>query len=583
MNQELINKDKDDFKVIISEIIFSTGSKVKIKSNEKIIIVGSNNSGKSQSLREIMLILENGPHEKHIIIKDLVLNKSGSFDMKMNVIKNSSPSTNGWHYIGDAHIHESHAKILTTEKYLKNSFHKVFAQNIEAQKRLSICEQQDNISDETPASKPQHYLYRSQDLSKKISKLFKQSFGSELLINYRGGSKIPIHVCKEFNHSISQNQVSDDYVNELKKSPLLDKQGDGIKSYAGILFEAIATEKQITLIDEPEAFLHPPQMRKLGETLSSEVEGQLFVATHSSDILRGFMEGTKGNIRILRIRREGNKNFIHEAAPETIKKLWEKPQLKYSNALESIFHEQAIICEDDSDCRLINAVADHLEKTHGNKILDTAYIPSGGKHAIPKIASTLRNIGVPIKAVFDIDFLSDENLIKETVIAFGGQWEEFQALYRNLNSAVCKGVAPKSNQEIKDEIINIISQADINDLPKSQITESLKKGKSWSIVKHNGKIAIPNGDPSRFFKELISKLEAIGIFLIMVGEIENFYKSIGGHGPKFVTKLLTEVDLEDPDLRELREFVQHVHDGAHAPIDDQSNDSDEQTAALLQQ
>lgn len=367
MNQALTNKDKDDFRVIISEIIFSSGSKVKIKSNEKIIIVGSNNSGKSQSLREIMSILENGPHEKNIIIQDLILNKSGSFDKKMNDIKKSSPSTNGWHYIGDVQVHESHAKNLTTEKYLKHSFHKVFAQNIEAQKRLSICEQQDNISDETHASKPQHYLYRSQDLSKKISNLFKKSFGTELIINYRGGAKIPIHVCKEFNHSISQNQVSDDYVNELKKFPLLDKQGDGIKSYAGILFEAIATEKQITLIDEPEAFLHPPQMRKLGETLSSEVEGQLFVATHSSDILCGFMEGTRGNIRILRIRREGDKNFIHEAAPETIKELWEKPQLKYSNALESIFHEQAIICEDDSDCRLINAVADHLQKKSRNK------------------------------------------------------------------------------------------------------------------------------------------------------------------------------------------------------------------------
>lgn len=580
MNQALINKDKDDFKVIISEIIFSSGTKININNNEKVIIVGSNNSGKSQSLREVMSILENGPHEKNIIIKDLTLNKSGSFDKKMNVIKSNSPSTNGWHYIGDTQIHEAYVESLTTDKYLKNSFHKVFAQNIEAQKRLSICEQQENIPDETPASKAQHYLYRNQDLLRKISDLFKKSFGSELIINYRGGSKIPIHVCKDFNHSINQNQVSNDYINELKKFPLLDKQGDGIKSYAGILFEAIATEKQITLIDEPEAFLHPPQMRKLGETLSSEVEGQLFVATHSSDILRGFMEGTRGNIRILRIRREGDQNFIHEAAPETINELWQKPQLKYSNALESIFHEQAIICEDDSDCRLINAIADHLEKTHGNKILDTAYIPSGGKHAIPKIASTLRNIGVPIKAVFDIDFLSEESLVRETVLAFGGRWEDFQTLYKNLNAAICKGVPPKSNKAIKDEIIKIIEQSEDEDLPKSEISESLKKGKAWSIVKRNGKTEIPSGNPSQYFNEIVGKLESIGIFLIMVGEIENFYKPIGGHGPKFVTKLLTEVDLENSDLRDLREFVQHVHDGAHAPINDRSSGK-EQAVELL--
>ncbi len=493
------------------------------------------------------------------------------------------PDQSGVYSIDRTQIHEDNFDHVQSGKYLPYGLHEIFSVKIEAQSRLNICEQQNSISNEELPKKAQHFLYRSQVLSTKISDLFKKSFGSELIINYRGGQKIPIHICKDFNHSVSLDRVSDKYIDELKKFPLLDKQGDGIKSYAGILFEAIATEKQITLIDEPEAFLHPPQMRKLGATLSSEVEGQLFVATHSSDILRGFMEGTKGSIRILRIRREGDMNFIHEAAPETIKELWEKPQLKYSNALESIFHEQAIICEDDSDCRLINAVADHIEKTHGNKISDTAYIPSGGKHAIPKIASTLRNIGVPIKAVFDIDFLSDKTLVRDAVMAFGGEWQEFQTLYRNLNSAVCKGVTPKSNQEIKDEITKIISQAGDRELPKSQITEALKKGKSWSIVKHNGKIAIPNGDPSRFFKDLISKLESIGIFLVMVGEIENFYKSIGGHGPKFVTQLLTEVDLEDQELRELREFVQHVHDGAHAPIDDQSSDSDEQASALLQQ
>jgi len=69
----------------------------------------------------------------------------------------------------------------------------------------------------------------------------------------------------------------------------------------------------------------------------------------------------------------------------------------------------------------------------------------------------------------------------------------------------------------------------------------------------------------------------------MVGEIENFYKSIGGHGPKFVTQLLTEVDLDNPELRELRDFAQHVHEGAHAPIDDQSSDSGGQATELFQE
>ncbi|XOV86908.1 MAG: hypothetical protein ACFHX7_18315 [Pseudomonadota bacterium] len=44
----------------ISEITFSGGDKFVLKENEKVIIVGPNNSGKSQSLREILSICQNG-------------------------------------------------------------------------------------------------------------------------------------------------------------------------------------------------------------------------------------------------------------------------------------------------------------------------------------------------------------------------------------------------------------------------------------------------------------------------------------------------------------------------------------------
>lgn len=244
---------------------------------------------------------------------------------------------------------------------------------------------------------------------KRISSLFRQAFGHDLMINYRGGSVIPIHVGQVPSTDIG-HPVSDPYVDAMKNNPLLHEQGDGVKSYAGILFEAVVSEIDITLIDEPEAFLHPPQMRRLGETLASEVKGQLFVATHSSDIMRGFLEGTKGRVRMLRIRREGNKNFVSEAAPDTVKELWNTPALRYSNALEGVFHEQAILCEDHSDCRLFNAVADHLAETQVGPWLDTAYIPTGGKHAIPTIASILRKVGVPVKAVFDIDFCATKTI-----------------------------------------------------------------------------------------------------------------------------------------------------------------------------
>lgn len=300
--------------------------------------------------------------------------------------------------------------------------------------------------------------------------------------------------------------------------------------------------------------------------MSSEVEGQLLVATHSSDILRGFLEGTQGNIRILRIHRDGDTNKIFEAHPEAIKKLWEKPVLRYSNALEGIFHEQTIICEDHSDCRLFNAVSDYMAEKSQEMWKDTAYVPAGGKDQIAKVADVLRQIGVPTKAIFDIDFLSDRHKVEEAVEAFGGKWKEVKPFWMRVNNAVKDGVTEKTAQDIKNNILSILNQDFGDNLPKREIIQAMKEGNSWNMVKKFGVSVIPNGQPTQQYNILKMKLQEIGIFLVDVGEIENFYPEAGSHGPKHVTKLLSDVSLDDPDLRLLREFVEIVHKGPHAAL-----------------
>jgi energy-coupling factor transporter ATP-binding protein EcfA2 len=546
-------------KVTLSEITFSSGIKVKFEETEKVILVGPNNSGKSQSLREIVSICQTGDTTKSLVIKDLKLKKHGnSEDLRLYLNKNAELIQDHFR-ISDYQIHQSHVPFWDNSPYLINGLHVGSVKNIAANERLSICNQQKSISPGQQKSKPQHIMFDDEGLMNRVSNLFRNAFSKDLMFDFRGGSHLPIHVGQAPKSDIVVDRVSDEYVLKVRDNPLLDMQGDGIKSYAGILFETVASERDITLIDEPEAFLHPPQMRRLGETLSSEVKGQLLVATHSSDILRGFLEGTKGKVRILRIQRKGNVNVVHEAAPEIIKELWEKPELRYSNALEGIFHEQTIICEDDSDCRLINSVADHINLSSGTSFRDTAYVPTGGKHGIPKVASVLRQIGVPIKAIFDIDFLSERDLVKKTVDAFGGDWVVVEALWSRVDAAIRKGVKPKSNLDIKNEIIAVLKKADKNDLPKGELSALMKQGKAWNEVKKFGEVAIPGGQAQKDYKILIVALETLGIFVIPVGEIEKFCPEIGLHGPKFVTKLLTEVPLGDQRLQKLRDFISHTH------------------------
>ena len=546
-------------KATLAEITFSGGDKVELSENEKVILVGPNNSGKSQSLREIVQICQSGKTDQCIVVRDLKLKKNGSSKELLEYLKENADLINDQFQMSDYLIHKTHVPFWDNNPYLINGLHSGSIKNIAANDRLNICNQQNSLSPGQHKTKPQHILYEDQELMKRVSDLFRKAFSKDLMFDFRGGSKLPIHVGQIPKGESVIDRVGNDYVSKVRENPLLDMQGDGIKSYAGILFETVASRRDITLLDEPEAFLHPPQMRRLGETLSSEVKGQLIVATHSSDILRGFLEGTKGKVRILRIQREGDINVVYEAVSETIKELWEKPELRYSNALEGIFHEQTIICEDDSDCRLINSAADYINGNSTVPFKDTSYVPTGGKHGIPKVADVLRKIGVPIKAVFDIDFLSERDLVKHTVAAFGGNWIDVEVLWERVDSAVRGGIKPKSVEAIKSEIIQTLKNAEKEKLPKGDIAALMKQGTAWNEVKKFGEIAIPNGQAQKDYKALKSTLEDLGIFVIPVGEIEKFCPEIGSHGPKFVTKLLTDIPLSDSRLAELRDFVAHIH------------------------
>ena len=547
----------------ISRIVFSGGQSIDFEPNDKIVLVGPNNSGKSLCLREVHEIASLGNRTHTLAIHNMEIKKSGTQDDLKKFLDNEATWSEEIYHYKDWQLHQN--KIPAWERpYITKGLAPGFIKSIAAADRLAICAIQPSISPTEQKSKPQHVLYDDSKLMDKISGLFRRAFGEDIMFDFRGGSRLPIHVGSLPDFGGVVDRVGDTYVEAVRANSLLHEQGDGMKSYAGILFEAIVAARDIILIDEPEAFLHPPQMRQLGQTLAAEVGGQLLSATHSADIMRGFLEGTKGQLRVLRICRKGNKNIVREAAPEVIRELWEDPQFRYSNALEGIFHEQTIFCEDDSDCRLMNSVADYIAAERGQPWKDTAYVPTGGKHGIPDVAAVLRQIGVPVKAVFDIDFLSEEHLVKKAVEAFGGNWDEVRPYWARVDAAVREGVQSKTIPEIKRSIIALLNETEEESLPRSDVIQTMKQNKPWKTVKRYGVDGIPKGQAQSDYGTLKDKLEGVGIYLVPVGEIENFCREIGTHGSEFVTKLLLEKGIGDPDLYELRAFVERIHTGQHS-------------------
>lgn len=85
-------------------------------------------------------------------------------------------------------------------------------------------------------------------------------------------------------------------------------------------------------------------------------------------------------------------------------------------------------------------------------------------------------------------------------------------------------------------------------------------------MKRSGRSALPAGETIKHFDTLSEKCGAHGLWIVPVGEIEGFCRSIGSHGPGFVEKVLEERDLEtDSELQDARDFIGKIWKKAKPP------------------
>ena len=85
-------------------------------------------------------------------------------------------------------------------------------------------------------------------------------------------------------------------------------------------------------------------------------------------------------------------------------------------------------------------------------------------------------------------------------------------------------------------------------------------------MKRCGRSALPAGEPIKQFDTLSEKCGEHRLWIVPVGEIEGFCRSIGSHGPGFVEKVLEERNLEtDPELKDARDFIMKIWEKAKPP------------------
>ena len=179
----------------ISKIKFSSEQEFTFKPHEKIILVGPNNSGKSQTLRELIALATDPSKLKPVVVSEVQLEKTGSVEVLQEFLDANGDFVDGNYRYKDWALNAKHVQFWNNAGLI-HGLAPGFIKNINANGRLNICQQQQSIGPNQQKSKPQHVLYDDEALMNNTSELFRKAFGQDLMFDFRGGKVLPIHVGK---------------------------------------------------------------------------------------------------------------------------------------------------------------------------------------------------------------------------------------------------------------------------------------------------------------------------------------------------------------------------------------------------
>jgi hypothetical protein len=555
-------------RLVLTSLTFSDGTRVGTSEAKIIALVGPNNAGKSSTLREIQLGAASstsiGP-----VLKAATFKREGDpVDLKEwlehHVQKVKHPYEPGFVYSWlRGECREGEVEELWRHEDI-GGLSSILCTLIDVEQRLQVANAQEMIDffSEAP-SHPMHVLFKDVRLEEKVSETFRAAFKTDIVLNRGGGKVVAFHVGNKPELSRGEDSLSPGYFKQLRKIPFLHKQGHGMRSFVGCMLHVYTSPAFIHLLDEPEAFLHPPHAKLLAGLLARSMPAnrQAIIATHSGDFLRGLLDADPAALRVIRLTREGSVNHVHEVDSAAIRDLWADPVLRFSNVLDAIFHEGVVLCESDSDCRFYAAILNAVLEKRGEVLPDVMFAASGGKDRMPILIRALRRLGVKIRVVADFDVLRDQGTLSGMVAALGGDWDSMQAAWRNLNTNIQSQTPPLSVNQVREQINSALEaekSASVSEQTVEKIRQALKATSSWHYAKLAGVNALASGQPRAQLDEMLNDLERCGLFVVKCGEIERFVPSVGLHGPKWVAQALAKNLADAPELDSARTFVTSV-------------------------
>ena len=488
---------------MIKNILFKFGCShyekltVSTEDNPVTVLIGPNHSGKSHTLKEIELLCKR--QQSSTIVDSIETHPLSPDDTKKAI--NS--------IVEGAHRSSLKSKMKNKSPDLYPYLLAYKTVKFDGKTRLSAPFQQpmgDLISPKF--SNSLQILFQDESKKEELNRIVYDAFHQYLVIDPTNGGSLRLRLSSEKPDSSIERSLTKEAIAFHKKLDLVENSSDGVKAFIGTIIEIIAGDPIVLLIDEPEAFLHPSLAFKLGKYLSSiaiDSNKKIFAATHSSHFLMGCIQ-SKTSINIVRLTYDKKKSTARQLSANNLRIFANDPLLRSTKALAGLFYQSVVVTEGNSDRAFYEAINElMIESSNNHKskhegIHHCLFIDAHNWQTISKIVKPLRELGIPTSAIVDLDVIKSE----------GKNWKNF--LSCGFFDDVMQETLCHTRGLLKKEL-------ELNDN-----SESLKK--------------------------FIGDLGDYGLFLVPVGELEDWLPNINKDFKKnqWIVKAFEEIENQGSNI-----------------------------------
>lgn len=508
--------------------------KLEFETTPITVFVGPNNSGKSKILREIENFSRTTKyHPTDVIIENIQFQNLDLTEFEKELVTLTvDPLPNEQIYGDNIIISKINAQTnSTTRKQVsarsikeeaknpnkgESLYFKVFLDlytlRLDGTNRLNLLTQQ-TAGDllRIPTNHLSH-LFINDDLRLNLRKIIFEAIGRYFVIDPTNIGYLRVKLSDIAPQSERQEKGWEkESLDFHSKAFPIELASDGVKAFVGILSTLIAGDPKITLIDEPEAFLHPALANVLGKEIGKtlrESKKRLFVSTHSSSFLMGCIQST-APLNIVRLTYKNNIPTARLLPQDKILHLMRHPLLRSTGVLNGLFYESVVVCEADSDRAFYQEINERLLAENDERgISNCLFINAQNKQTVWDIVKPLRELGIPTIGIVDIDVLKEGGAV-------------FTKL---LDGAYIPTLSHQSLQSQRQLLYNAFNS-------------------SGKDMKRDNGINILKDDEFESCNNFFEQLKEYGVLVVKNGELESWLKNLGAtsHGSNWLINIFQKM------------------------------------------